>query len=303
MFVASPTPPSPRLHLSCPDIDLQLYHNNAMTNRRDRRTQARGPSPTAATIPHTRASDDPRNATKPTKTLLDIAAERQTLAAHLPQGAKITSSNVLNVTIDNAGNVRTLDGSPLPPGLSTQTDAAGNIVASSSSTDPTDAAADADDELSPLLDTLLLSLPLTAVHFTLAVLTMHQYAMTLSIPPLLKESTLVAFPVLTLLVHLSRGHMLPASFRRTPSPGAVGISEIVRTTALVLRGLVYLVTANVAGCYLLRLTHDRGYYAVMKKAPAVGTVWVWAVLEMRLGGALAGVVGPAAYAWWNGYGL
>jgi hypothetical protein len=264
-----------------------------MTNRRQRRTQARSPSPNAANIPHTRASDDPRNASKPTKTLLDIATERQTLAAHLPAGAKITESNVLNVTIDDEGNVRTLDGSPLPEGLSAKTDAGGNVVAASPG-----GAVEEGEEISPLLDTLLLSVPLTAVHFTLAVLTMHQYAIELSFPPLLKESILVAFPVLTLLVHLFRGHILPAGLRKQGT-----VSENVRTTTIVLRGVVYLVVANVAGCYLLKLTHDRGYYAVMKKAPAVGTVWVWAVLEMGLGGAVGGVLGPAGYAWWNGYGM
>ncbi|ETN41867.1 uncharacterized protein HMPREF1541_03806 [Cyphellophora europaea CBS 101466] len=262
-----------------------------MGNRKERRAQGSSQAITSASdIPSMRPSDDPRNSKKPAKTLLDIAAERQAIQSHLPAGPTLRESNVVNVTIDDDGNVRTLDGSPLPNGLSSTTQD-GKVVAQTGS-DGIVTEEDGVAEIPPIMDTLLLSLPLSAVHFTLAVLTMHQYAQELRMLPLLWDTIFIAFPTLTLLVHLFRGHVLP-----------VRVSDGVRTAVLVLRSLVYLAVANAAGCYLLMLTNDRGYYAVMKKAPAVGTVWVWAVLEMGLVGAVAGVAGPAAFAWWRGYGL
>lgn len=267
-----------------------------MSNRRQRRSQAPTPT-TSTTIPHTRAADDPRNSRRPTKTLLELASERQLLSSHLPPDAKLTSSNVVNVTISPSGEVRTLDGSPLPAGLSSTTDADGNVVASPTTTTTTTPNDDNDmlieEDIDPRLDTLLLSISLSAVHFTLSVLTMHQYAQALVFRPLIVQTLFIAFPTLTLLIHFFRGHLLPS----------IPLSNTTANAIRVLRSVLYLLIANVAGCYLLMLSNDRGYYAVMKKAPGVGTLWVWAVLEMGLFGALGGVAGPAGYAWWKGYGL
>jgi hypothetical protein len=269
-----------------------------MSNRRQRRAQQASSVTTADNIPHTRASDDPRNKAKPAKTLLEIAAERQSqlLGDHLPAGAKIKESNVVNVTIDpTTGEVRTLDGSPLPAGLSSKVDGSGKVVvddADGLNPGPS-APGEGEADIAPWLDTLLLSVPLTMIHFTLSVLAMHQYAQKLMFPPLITQSLFIAFPTLSLLVHFFRGHLLGISVTE----------EKARAAVFLLRSVVYLVVANVAGCYLLMLSNDRGYYAVMKKAPSVGTVWVWAVLEMGLVGAVGGVAGPAVYAWWKGYGL
>lgn len=46
-------------------------------------------------------------------------------------------------------------------------------------------------------------------------------------------------------------------------------------------------------------TYD--YYAVMKQAPPVGTLWVWSVIEMRLEFCLASVAVNLGYLWWNGF--
>ena len=41
----------------------------------------------------------------------------------------------------------------------------------------------------------------------------------------------------------------------------------------------------------------------MKRAPALGTLWVWAVVEMRLAYAVVGLLAPLAYMWWGGFGF
>jgi hypothetical protein len=133
------------------------------------------------------------------------------------------------------------------------------------------------------------------VHFTLSVLAMHQYAEELRFQPLVAQTLGIAFPTLTVLIALFHGDLLPASLAR--------LAPRTKGWVVAARSLVYLIMANVAGCYLIWLTNDKGYYAVMKNAPSVGTIWVWAVLEMGLLGALTGVLGPGLYAWWFGYGI
>jgi len=49
--------------------------------------------------------------------------------------------------------------------------------------------------------------------------------------------------------------------------------------------------------------HDAAYYAVLKRAPAIGTLWVWSVVELELKWALVSVLGVGAWGWWMGYGV
>jgi len=202
--------------------------------------------------------------------LYEIAAERQ--AALMPNSKPLQdaldSGNVVNVAIGPDGKVQALDGSTLP-GQSA-----------------------APEDISPWLDTLLLAVSLSFLHFTLEALVVHQYAEVLRWKHVFWHTVLQAFPILTLLVHFMHGHLVSVKVSKQAS-------EVVNG----LRQLLYLVVANVAGCYLIYLTNDRGYMAVMKNAPSIGTVWVWSVIELGLFGALAGVAGPGAYAWYYGYGV
>ena len=149
--------------------------------------------------------------------------------------------------------------------------------------------------LSPVFDSLLLASSLSALHFTLETLTVHQYAQELRFPPIFMHAIFVAFPTLFLAIHLLHGRMPPFS-RFNPS-------EKIQQRLELLRQLFLLLVANGAGCYLIHLTNDRGYYAVMKNAPSIGTIWVWTILELGLIGAVLGVLGPASYAWYYGYGI
>jgi hypothetical protein len=260
-------------------------------NRRQRRaaaatSPARAELSSASKIPMVRPSS-PNSSRPKAKTLYEIAAERQAdLAPHgtpFPKDGKETKARasavegnkLLTLTSDGAISDTT------PP------------AAAAAGTSP----AEADLPLSPHLDTLLLSTPLSSLHFTLSFLTAHQYAQQdhLSIPTLLRQTLLVALPTLTLLIHLAHGHALPfATTTFTPR---------TRLVVQVARQCMFLLAANITGCYLIYLTNDRGYYAVMKRAPAIGTLWVWCIIELGLVGALAGVVGPGLFAWWNGYGV
>lgn len=264
-------------------------------NRRQRRAAAaNGPSSaelssaelsSASEIPMARPPPPTSSNPKP-KTLYEIAQERQAeLFPHgqpFPKDTKTLNSS----STSNATKVVTIT----PDGKISDTTSAEAEAVIAAAADPP-----ASEPLPPLVDTLLLSFPLTSLHFTLTFLTYHQYAQPdhLALPTLLKESIFIAFPTLTFLIHIAHGHALPAP----------DLSPRIRSAIKIAQQLVFVITANIAGCYLIYLTNDRGYYAVMKRAPAIGTLWVWCIIELGLLGALAGVVGPGGFAWWNGYGV
>ena len=245
--------------------------NSTMSRRQRRAQQNKSAVQTVDGIPHARPEDTAtKDHSKPAKTLFEIAAEKQ--AQLNPSARKFNfdtndSSNVVNVKINQ-------DGSIAPP--TSEADGDGEVI-------------------SPWLDTLFLATSLSALHFTLEVLTVHQYAQELRFAPIFQHTLFMAFPTLTVIIHLFRGHLLPISTASLP--------EKAQAASIGLRQLLLLVIANVAGCYLIQLTNDKGYYAVMKNAPSIGTLWVWAILELGLLGALLGVAGPGLYAWKMGYGV
>ncbi|KAJ5347614.1 uncharacterized protein N7506_000867 [Penicillium brevicompactum] len=173
-----------------------------------------------------------------------------------------------------------------------------------------------DQPLPPFLDTILLSIPLTTLHLTLSFLAAHQYAETTDLPELFKNSLLTAFPLLTLFVHLAHGHIIPFGKPRSknePSePSLFPLTADKRNIAFLrklvfppaLRTYVFLPVAAVLGAHLIAITNGEPYYAVMKKAPAVGTIWIWCILELSFGAAALGALGPLIWGvWWMDYGI
>lgn len=260
-----------------PIVGVRIAFN---MNRRQRRTQASSSSKVKSADDIPLAQPDRSQSSIKSKTLYELAAERQ--AALMPQAHKFdglpSPENVVNVKIGPNGEI-----------------VRETKLEEEEGDGDKDTLAE-DEAVPPLLDTLFLATSLSVLHFTLDVLTVHQYAQELLFKPIVKRAIFTAFPTLCLLIHLSRGHLLPDSMR-------AAASSRTRKVVTILRQVLFVALANFVGCYLIQLTNDKGYYAVMKNAPGVGTMWVWAVLELGLVGALAGVIGPAAYAWYWGYGI
>lgn len=173
---------------------------------------------------------------------------------------------------------------------------------------------DVDDPLPAVLDTVLLSFPLTTLHLTLAYLAAHQYAVEIPVSNLLRESAFVTFPILTLLIHLAHGHIIsfschattndePSFFPLTPEKRSISfLRQLVFPPSL--KTLVFLPLAVFLGAKLMILTNNAPYYAVMKRAPAIGTLWVWCILEVPLGASVLGALGPLGWGvWYKGYGI
>lgn len=139
-----------------------------------------------------------------------------------------------------------------------------------------------------LADAILWSITLTMLHFTLDVLVTHQYAVEISWPVIIKRAA-QAFPGIALpktIHHPSTNKhiailLLVYSFHPHPSPSVL-LPPLPSRIQYSLHQLLFLVCSIAAGCYLVHISNTNGYYAVMKQAPPVGCLWIWAVIELDL---------------------
>lgn len=275
--------------------------------------------------------DDPSKKSG-TPTLYDIIEKRQkellkqqeslgqAPGAALGEGLPSKPTGTRYVTVDASGQLVDAGGNQLdgriPTSTSTQKAKPGREAKPKLNND--DPELEIDRPLPPLLDTILLAIPLTTLHLTLAYLAAHQYAEATNIPGLIKESILITFPLLTFLVHFVHGHIV--SFKLHSSLGflatqPVSVLPLTRDkfTLSFLRRLVFpptlrtiilLPVAALLGAHLITVTNGEPYYAVMKKAPAFGTMWIWCILEMSFGPAVLGALGPLIWGvYWQGYSI
>jgi hypothetical protein len=139
------------------------------------------------------------------------------------------------------------------------------------------ASGQAKNPIGPLGEAIFYSINLTILHFTLDVLVHQQYMQAIDWASIITR-TMPTFPVLMLIVyplHKRAGEMWVQC--------------------------LFLVMSIAAGCYLTYVSNEQGYFAVMKRAPPVGTLWIWAVVEMRLEFALASCLAVLGYFWSGGF--
>lgn len=70
-----------------------------------------------------------------------------------------------------------------------------------------------------------------------------------------------------------------------------------------LRQVIFFVASTLAGCYLIHITNQYGYMAVMQQAPPIGCLWVWSVIELDLPWAVASLAIAAGFMKLMGHGL
>lgn len=66
---------------------------------------------------------------------------------------------------------------------------------------------------------------------------------------------------------------------------------------------VFFVMSAVSGCYLIHISNTFGYLAVMKQAPPVGCLWIWAVVELELTWAVTSLAAAGGFLWQRGYSI
>jgi hypothetical protein len=186
--------------------------------------------------------------------------------------------------------------------------------------DDEDDGEDDDGELSPaadrVLDTLLWSVSLAMLHFTLDVLVHHQYSVDRIVWPIVWRRfgqalfgepdhflhvpasaswplTRIRSAVFGLLVYFLHPH--------AANPGLVpGLPPRYQAA---LRQVIFFTTSSYSGCYLIHITNTSGYMAVMKQAPPLGCLWIWSAIELELPWAILSLTGAVAFLWQRGYSI
>ena len=280
----------------------------APQNRKGRRAAG------ADSIPLARPSrNTPQTLDSKAKTLYQIAAERQGVEVVPPSSA--SKKGVLKpefVHVLPTGELSMSSSPNTPPSNS----APATPEPSNATPEDGDDGDNNEDEalVPPLLDTLLSSFPLAALNFTLSFLAAHQFAQEIHLQRLIFDAVLIAFPALTVLIHFAHGHIIsfPAITKcesgkndmkndATDDSGSSSLKTLFEPTV---RNFVFLIVSILLGARLIAISNDATYYAVMKKAPPVGTLWVWCVLEMSPGFAAFGLLVPMSWAiFYKGYGI
>ncbi|KAL8966772.1 MAG: hypothetical protein Q9183_003218, partial [Haloplaca sp. 2 TL-2023] len=120
---------------------------------------------------------------------------------------------------------------------------------------------DASDVSTPYLDVFLYSTSLILLHFTLNLLVHHQFATERpSLVPLFLSTTVFS-PAPWLIILL-----VALLHPRAAHPAMQALFAGMALTA---------------GAWLVQASNEDPYLAVMKKAPALGTLWIWAVVELK----------------------
>lgn len=136
------------------------------------------------------------------------------------------------------------------------------------------------DPIGPVGEAIFWAVCLAMFHFTLDVLTFNQYRQEVEWRPIVNRTALV-LPILWLLVYAMRS----ATARKVEAA----------------RQLFFLAVGIGSGCYTIHMGNMYDYYAVMKQAPPLGTLWVWSVIEMQLPYALVGVATNLGFMYLKGY--
>jgi len=140
-----------------------------------------------------------------------------------------------------------------------------------------------EETISPWLDIALYTSTLLFLHFTLTLLVKHQYAHSRpEIWPLFLSSTV---------------------FSRTPPLLLLLVAFLHPRASHPVMQVGFTAMAIAAGGYLVKISNEDPYMAVMKQAPELGTLWVWSVVECRWELALTGALAVAGWGWVKGYGF
>ena len=138
-------------------------------------------------------------------------------------------------------------------------------------------------EETPYLDVALYTTTLTILHFTLTVLVHHQYATSPPSLPSIFYSSTVASPTPALLLVL--------------------VALLHPRSGQAVTQLLFAAISIAAGGWLVYASNEDPYMAVMKKAPPLGTLWVWAIVEMEWEWALGCLGVVAGWGWYQGYSI
>ncbi|EHK19780.1 uncharacterized protein TRIVIDRAFT_47013 [Trichoderma virens Gv29-8] len=142
------------------------------------------------------------------------------------------------------------------------------------------------------LEAMLYTTTLAMLHLTFDVLVMKQYAAEIKWKRIITNAGRMWMVFFFLFYSLH-----PAQ------PNQVLIPGLPRRFQRTLRQMLFFAMSCVSGCALVYITNSKGYLYNMKRAPPLGCLWLWAVVELDLLWAVPSLLVTAAYVWVNGYSI
>jgi hypothetical protein len=136
------------------------------------------------------------------------------------------------------------------------------------------------DPIGPVGDAVFWTVCLCMVHFTLDVLVYNQFAQDVDWSAIWSR-TGTMLPIMFLVVYMLR-------------------SDLARRLGI-FRQLFFLVVGVATGCYMIHAGNRYQYFAVMKQAPPLGTLWIYSVLEMDLLFAAGSLLLNVGFLLWGDY--
>ncbi|KAH7144418.1 hypothetical protein B0J13DRAFT_44365 [Dactylonectria estremocensis] len=140
------------------------------------------------------------------------------------------------------------------------------------------------------LEAALWTSTLAMIHFTFEVLVQHQYGMEIDWPSVWGRTArawlLFLFVFYPLHPHKSNPILVPG---------------IPRKYQHGIRQAIFIAMSLTAGPYLIHISNKYGYLAVMKRAPPLGCLWLWSVVEMELVWGCVTLALVTAWSWQQGY--
>lgn len=100
-----------------------------------------------------------------------------------------------------------------------------------------------------------------------------------------------SYPVILLLFYTLHPHPNPSIFTPRLPPKYQHL----------LHQLLFFLGSVSAGCYLIYITNEHGHLAIMKRAPPVGCILIWFIIELDLIWALPSLICIGTFLWWGGY--
>ncbi|KAI5811019.1 hypothetical protein DFH27DRAFT_531069 [Peziza echinospora] len=136
---------------------------------------------------------------------------------------------------------------------------------------------DGEDLVGPFAQAFFYNVPLIFLLFAFEVIVHQQYRQELDLKKITFKC-LKAFPIFLTLIYQTHSYRKHALAQAALFAFSVG-----------------------AGCWLVHATNRYGYYAVMRQAPPVGALWIWAAVEMNLSWLSASCVAVCGWVWYGGY--
>ncbi|KAM3431731.1 hypothetical protein MY4824_006936 [Beauveria thailandica] len=141
-----------------------------------------------------------------------------------------------------------------------------------------------------ILEAMLWTTSLAMLHFTFDVLVQHQYGTAIAWRQVFHR-TLSAWAVFLMLFYA----LHPRQSDQTLIPGLAARYQAP------LRQAIFFAMSVVSGCYLIYVTNMKGYLATQQRAPPLGCLWVWAVMELELLWATLSLLVASGYIYLGGY--